>query len=86
MKSALELIFVHNMFIINFFLISFVSELNFIYFFFFVSEICMDCFCQRLERERQASLTYERATIYIKCIEDAEPIKTQNVEVSRFYI
>ncbi|XP_051175741.1 ubiquitin carboxyl-terminal hydrolase 48-like isoform X2 [Leptopilina boulardi] len=44
--------------------------------------VCMDCLCERLEVERMASLTYDRATIYIKCIEDAEPIKTSNNDCS----
>ncbi|XP_043484568.1 ubiquitin carboxyl-terminal hydrolase 48-like [Leptopilina heterotoma] len=42
--------------------------------------VCMDCLYDRLNKERMASLTYDRATIYIKCIEDAEPTKTSNNE------
>ena len=45
----------------------------------------MSCMVERLDKERQASLTYERATIYIKCVEDAEDIKIQNNEVSENY-
>ena len=54
-------------------------------FIWFFSEICMSCMVERLDKERQASLTYERATIYIKCVEDAEDIKIQNNEVSENY-
>lgn len=38
----------------------------------------------RVEQERLESLKYDRATIYIKCVEDTEESKTEyEPEVSR---
>lgn len=32
----------------------------------------------RVEQERLESLKYERATIYVKCVEDTEESKSEN--------
>ncbi|XP_076679799.1 ubiquitin carboxyl-terminal hydrolase 48 isoform X2 [Andrena cerasifolii] len=38
--------------------------------------ICAACMLARVEQERLESLKYERATIYVKCVEDNEDSKT----------
>ncbi|XP_076751475.1 ubiquitin carboxyl-terminal hydrolase 48 [Xylocopa sonorina] len=40
--------------------------------------LCAACMLARMEQERLESLKYERATIYIKCVEDNEDTKTDN--------
>ncbi|GAB1862262.1 ubiquitinyl hydrolase 1 [Camponotus japonicus] len=40
--------------------------------------LCAACMLARVEQERLESLKYERATIYIKCIDDNEDSKTEN--------
>lgn len=41
-----------------------------------VSGPCAACMLARVEQERLESLKYDRATIYIKCIDDNEESKT----------
>lgn len=51
------------------------------------SGLCAACMLARVEQERLESLKYERATIYIKCIDDNEDSKTENnSEVNMFSI
>ncbi|XP_070155965.1 ubiquitin carboxyl-terminal hydrolase 48 isoform X1 [Polyergus mexicanus] len=40
--------------------------------------LCAACMLARVEQERLESLKYDRATIYIKCIDDNEDAKTEN--------
>lgn len=42
------------------------------------SGLCAACMLVRVEQERLESLKYERATIYIKCVEDNEDTKMEN--------
>lgn len=42
------------------------------------SGLCAACMLARVEQERLESLKYDRATIYIKCIDDNEESKTEN--------
>lgn len=39
---------------------------------------CAACMLARVEQERLESLKYDRATIYIKCIDDNEESKLEN--------
>lgn len=43
-----------------------------------VPGLCAACMLARVEQERLESLKYDRATIYIKCIDDNEDAKTEN--------
>lgn len=43
-----------------------------------VSGPCAACMLAKVEQERLESLKYERATIYVKCIDDNEDSKTDN--------
>lgn len=43
-----------------------------------VPGLCAACMLARVEQERLESLKYDRATIYIKCIDDNEDSKTEN--------
>lgn len=40
--------------------------------------LCAACMLARVEQERLESLKYDRATIYIKCVEDNEDTKSEN--------
>ncbi|XP_043513028.1 ubiquitin carboxyl-terminal hydrolase 48-like isoform X1 [Frieseomelitta varia] len=40
--------------------------------------LCASCMLARVEQERLESLKYDRATIYIKCVEDNEDTKPEN--------
>lgn len=42
------------------------------------SALCAACMLARVEQERLESLKYDRATIYIKCVEDNEDTKSEN--------
>lgn len=42
------------------------------------SGLCAACMLARVEQERLESLKYDRATIYIKCVEDNEDTKSEN--------
>ncbi|XP_076229795.1 ubiquitin carboxyl-terminal hydrolase 48 isoform X3 [Nomia melanderi] len=41
-------------------------------------KLCAACMLARVEQERLESLKYERATIYVKCVEDTEESKSEN--------
>ncbi|XP_046432124.1 ubiquitin carboxyl-terminal hydrolase 48-like isoform X1 [Neodiprion fabricii] len=43
-----------------------------------VPEPCAVCMLARVEQERLESLKYERATIYVKCVDDSEDGKTED--------
>lgn len=51
-----------------------------------VSGLCAACMLARVEQERLESLKYDRATIYIKCIDENGETKAENdSEVMSFY-
>lgn len=52
-----------------------------------VSGPCAACMLAKVEQERLESLKYDRATIYIKCIDENEESKTDNdYEVMQIYL
>lgn len=44
----------------------------------FFSGPCHACMLAKVEQERLESLKYDRATIYVKCIDENEESKTDN--------
>jgi len=52
-----------------------------------VSGPCSACMLAKVEQERLESLKYDRATIYVKCIDENEEYKTDNdYEVTQKYL
>lgn len=53
-------------------------------FFFFVTDECRACILARVEKERIESLTYDKATIYINCIDEGE--ETEVRRYTQYYL